>query len=144
MDSVFIVGMASAKFSKPLLFESKLLCFSVFYLFTSLFLALYSALSSTKCIFRSSPFDPIQSPLFTYPSSYGQHKHSLPTLRSSCTSPVFFSGTIPKHESLILIKFSVCIACFYLWGFVVVRLLDGCERNSRIFEELDKIGIKGC
>ncbi|KAL8087945.1 hypothetical protein AgCh_037910 [Apium graveolens] len=86
-----VLEMASAKFSKPLLFQSKLLCFSVFYLFTSLLLALYSTISSTKCIFRSSPFDPIQSPLFTYPSSYGHHKHSLPTLRSSCTSPVFFS-----------------------------------------------------
>ncbi|WOH12038.1 hypothetical protein DCAR_0831536 [Daucus carota subsp. sativus] len=83
--------MASAKFSKPLLFQSKLLCFSVFYLFTSLFLALYSTLSSTKCTFRSSPYDPIQSPLFTYPPSYGHHKHALPTLHSSCNSPVFFS-----------------------------------------------------
>ncbi|KAK1382040.1 PIK-related kinase, FAT [Heracleum sosnowskyi] len=87
------MGMATAKakFSKPLLFRSKLLCFSVFYLFTSLFLALYVNLSSTKCILRSSPFDPIQSPLFTYPSSYGQHRHALPTLHSSCNSPVFFS-----------------------------------------------------
>ncbi|KAA8514927.1 hypothetical protein F0562_018286 [Nyssa sinensis] len=77
--------------STPLLFQSKLLCFSLFYLFSSLFLALYFALSSTKCLFRSSPFDPIQAPLFSYPSSYGEHKYAIPTLRSSCTSPVYFS-----------------------------------------------------
>ncbi|CAI9782149.1 unnamed protein product [Fraxinus pennsylvanica] len=73
--------------SKPLLCQSKLFCFSLFYLFSSLFLAL----SSTKCIFRSSPFDPIQSPLFSYPTSYGEHKYAVPTLRSSCDSPVYFS-----------------------------------------------------
>lgn len=77
--------------SRPLLFQSKLLCFSLLYLFTSLFLALYASLSSTKCLFRSSPFDPIQTPLFTYPPSYGEHKYAIPTLRSSCNSPVFFS-----------------------------------------------------
>ncbi|CAK9166362.1 unnamed protein product [Ilex paraguariensis] len=82
------MGKAS---STPLLFRSKLLCFSLLYLFSSLFLALYSSLSSTKCLFRSSPFDPIQSPLFSYPPSYGEHKYAIPTLRSSCSSPVFFS-----------------------------------------------------
>ncbi|XP_057471453.1 alkaline ceramidase TOD1-like [Actinidia eriantha] len=78
--------------STPLLFQSKLLCFSLLFLFSSLFLALYSSLSSTtKCLFRSSPFDPIQSPLFSYPPAYGEHKYSLPTFRSSCDSPVYFS-----------------------------------------------------
>ncbi|PSS04902.1 Protein of unknown function DUF616 protein [Actinidia chinensis var. chinensis] len=78
--------------STPLLFQSKLLCFSLLYLFSSLFLALYSSLSSTtKCLFRSSPFDPIQSPLFSYPPTYGEHKYALPTFRSSCDSPVYFS-----------------------------------------------------
>ncbi|KAF5475143.1 hypothetical protein F2P56_006982 [Juglans regia] len=77
--------------STPLLFQSKLLCFSLFYLFTSLFLALYTSLSQSKCLFRSSPFDPIQAPLFAYPPSYGEHKYAIPTHRSTCSSPVFFS-----------------------------------------------------
>ncbi|XP_022879611.1 uncharacterized protein LOC111397104 isoform X1 [Olea europaea var. sylvestris] len=77
--------------STPLLCQSKLFCFSFLYLFSSLFFALYFSFSSTKCIFRSSPFDPIQTPLFFYPSSYGEHKYGIPTLRSSCNSPVFFS-----------------------------------------------------
>ncbi|KAL5700769.1 Alkaline ceramidase tod1 [Ranunculus cassubicifolius] len=78
-------------YKTPLLFQSKLLCFSLFYLFTTLFLALYSTLSATKCIFRSSPFDPIQKPLFYYPSTYGEHKYAIPTLRSSCIAPLYFS-----------------------------------------------------
>ncbi|KAI3710002.1 hypothetical protein L2E82_39775 [Cichorium intybus] len=78
--------------STPLLFQSKLLCSSLSYLFLSLFLAFYTSLSpATKCHFRSSPFDPLQSPLFNYPQSYGQHKHPIPTTRPSCESPVFFS-----------------------------------------------------
>ncbi|XP_052179347.1 probable hexosyltransferase MUCI70 [Diospyros lotus] len=87
------MGKATAR-TTPLLLQSKLLCFSLLYLFSSLFLALYTSFSSnanSKCLFRSSPFDPIQSPLFSYPSSYGEHKHAVPTLRSSCSSPVFFS-----------------------------------------------------
>ncbi|PIA42919.1 hypothetical protein AQUCO_02000395v1 [Aquilegia coerulea] len=83
--------MGKATYKTPLLFQSKLLCFSLFYLFTTLFLALYSSLSSTKCIFRSSPFDPIQTPLFSYPNTYGEHKYAIPTLRSSCISPLYFS-----------------------------------------------------
>ncbi|KAF8413579.1 hypothetical protein HHK36_001570 [Tetracentron sinense] len=83
--------MGKATSSPPLLFQSKLLCFSLLYLFSTLFLALYASLSSTKCIFRSSPFDPIQNPLFSYPSTYGEHKYATPTLRSSCISPVYFS-----------------------------------------------------
>ncbi|KAK9055984.1 hypothetical protein SSX86_027071 [Deinandra increscens subsp. villosa] len=72
--------------STPLLFQSKLLCFSLSYLSLSLFFAFLS-----KCHLRSSPFDPLQSPLFNYPQSYAQHKHPIPTLQSSCNSPVFFS-----------------------------------------------------
>ncbi|KAL0300589.1 UNVERIFIED_CONTAM: hypothetical protein Sradi_6335700 [Sesamum radiatum] len=41
--------------------------------------------------FQIIPFDPLQSPLFSYPSTYGEHKHAIPTTRSSCDSPVFFS-----------------------------------------------------
>ncbi|KAI4295432.1 hypothetical protein L6164_035491 [Bauhinia variegata] len=72
--------------TKPLIFHSKLLCFSLLYLFTSLFLAL-----TLRCTFRSSPFDPLQKSLFSYPSSYGEHKYAIPTTRSTCSSPVFFS-----------------------------------------------------
>ncbi|XLR57153.1 hypothetical protein HN51_011455 [Arachis hypogaea] len=77
--------------TKPLIFQSKLLCFSLLYLFTTLFLALYTILSHSKCLFRSSPLDPIQNPLFSYPSSYGEHKYAVSTTRSTCTSPIFFS-----------------------------------------------------
>ncbi|KAG4948648.1 hypothetical protein JHK82_041828 [Glycine max] len=77
--------------SKPLIFHSKLLCFSLFYLFTTLFLALYTSLSQSKCFFRSSPSDPVQNSLFSYPSSYGEHKYAVSTTRSTCSSPVFFS-----------------------------------------------------
>ncbi|KAK4386479.1 hypothetical protein Sango_2518500 [Sesamum angolense] len=83
--------MGRARFSTPPLFQSKLLCFSLICLFSSVFLALHFAFSTSKCIFRSSPFDPLQSPLFSYPSTYGEHKHAIPTTRSSCDSPVFFS-----------------------------------------------------
>ncbi|KAL8158698.1 hypothetical protein V2J09_000235 [Rumex salicifolius] len=79
------------RLTKPLFFQSKLLCFSCLYLLTTLSLSLYLSFSpSSKCFFRSSPFDPIQFPLFSYPSSYGESKHSLKTLRSDCSSPVFF------------------------------------------------------
>ncbi|XP_062093275.1 alkaline ceramidase TOD1 [Humulus lupulus] len=77
--------------STPLFFQSKLLCFSLLYLSTSLFLALYISLSKTKCLFRSSPFEPLHTPLFSYPSSYGEHKYAISTVRSTCSSPVFFS-----------------------------------------------------
>ncbi|KAJ9690982.1 hypothetical protein PVL29_013240 [Vitis rotundifolia] len=83
--------MGKASLTTPLLFQSKRLCFSVLYLFTTLFLAIYVSLSPTKCIFRSSPFDPIQAPLFSYPPNYGEHKYAISTVRSSCTSPVHFS-----------------------------------------------------
>ncbi|KAJ4703859.1 Protein of unknown function (DUF616) [Melia azedarach] len=75
----------------PLLFQSRLLCFSLLYLFTTLFLALHKSLFPTQCLFNSSSFDPVETPLFSYPSSYGEHKYALPASHSSCSSPVFFS-----------------------------------------------------
>ncbi|CAK7350218.1 unnamed protein product [Dovyalis caffra] len=83
--------MGKAKFSTPLVFQSKLICISLLYLFTTLFLLFYTFHSPTECLFTSSPFDPIQTPLFSYPSSYGEHKYVIPTYRSSCSSPVHFS-----------------------------------------------------
>ncbi|CAL0301244.1 unnamed protein product [Lupinus luteus] len=77
--------------SKPLILKSKLLCFSLLYLFTTLFLALYTTLSQSKCFFRPSPLDPIQNALFSYPASYGEHKYAVSTSRSTCSSPVYFS-----------------------------------------------------
>ncbi|XP_055820098.1 alkaline ceramidase TOD1 isoform X1 [Solanum dulcamara] len=85
--------------SKPLFCYSKLFCISVIYLFTTLFLVLYTYLiSPTNCLFRYSPNDPIQTPLFLYNSSYGEHKHALPTFRSSCNSPVYFSDRIAMEN----------------------------------------------
>nr|XP_023889753.1 uncharacterized protein LOC112001806 [Quercus suber] len=92
--------MGKVTTSTPLLFKSKLLCFSLFYLFTALFLALYTSLSQSKCLFRSSPFDPLQTPLFSYPSSYGEHKYALPTHRSTCSSPVFFTDYWPVLKEI--------------------------------------------
>ncbi|KAL9267471.1 Alkaline ceramidase TOD1-like protein [Drosera capensis] len=80
--------------SRPLLWQSKPLCLSCVYLLSSVLLAIYLSVISpnARCLFRySSPLDPVQSPFFSYPSSYGQHKHPLPTLRSTCSSPIFFS-----------------------------------------------------
>ncbi|KAK4271834.1 hypothetical protein QN277_020467 [Acacia crassicarpa] len=77
--------------SKPLILHSKFLCFSLFYLFSSLSLALYTFLSQSKCLLRSSPYDPIHSSLFSYNSSYHPHKYAVSTSRSTCSSPVFFS-----------------------------------------------------
>lgn len=123
--------------SKPLLFQSKILCFSLLYLFSSLFLAVYTSLSQTKCLFRSSPFDPIQTPLFSYPSSYGEHKYAISTLRSTCSSPVYFSGTFCIcffFINLFIIEFfcfMVLILTFLLWDFDFgVRLLGGFEGDS--------------
>ncbi|KAL8480209.1 hypothetical protein ACS0TY_026443 [Phlomoides rotata] len=65
------------------LLQAKLLCFSLIYLLS----AVYLSLPSTKCSFRSTSGDA----LFSYPSSYGEHKYAISTTRSSCNSPVFFS-----------------------------------------------------
>lgn len=97
--------------STPLLFQSKLVCFSLLYLFTSLFLALYTSLSQTKCLFRSSPFDPIQTPLFSYPPNYREHQYAIPTQRKSCSSRVYFSGTL----HFFFLKLNIGIWLFYLW-----------------------------
>ncbi|KAK4440166.1 hypothetical protein Salat_0351500 [Sesamum alatum] len=80
--------------AKAATFSTPLLCFSLLYLSSSLFLALYYTTfpAATSCIFRSSPLiQPLQTPLYSYPPSYGEHKHALPTTRSSCNSPVYFS-----------------------------------------------------
>ncbi|XP_072999511.1 alkaline ceramidase TOD1 [Typha latifolia] len=74
----------------PLIFQSKVLCLSLLYLLTTLPLSLYVSFSQTGCLFRSPPPTP-KSKLFSYPSSYGEHKYALPTARSKCTSPVLFS-----------------------------------------------------
>ena len=103
--------------TKPLILQSKLLCFSLFYLFTTFFLALYTTLSQSKCFFRSSPSDPIQNPLFSYPSSYGEHKYAVSTTRETCSSPVFFSGYsahssvlfCPKRENVEFLSFVFCL-----------------------------------
>ncbi|GER42730.1 hypothetical protein STAS_19541 [Striga asiatica] len=87
-----------ATFSKPLIFQSKLLCFSLIYLFSALSLAVYFTFSATKCVFRWSPSEPFQAPLFLYPSSYGEHKHAIPTTRNSCNSPVYFSDRISMEK----------------------------------------------
>lgn len=94
----------------PLFSQSKLLCFSLLYLSTSLFLAHYTSLfSKPKCLFRSSHSDrtqiQIQNPLFSYPASYGEHKYALQTLRSNCSSPVFFSGGSIDSETHNFIPF---------------------------------------
>ncbi|CDY43959.1 BnaA02g24370D [Brassica napus] len=83
--------LISVTASPPLCVRSKVLCFSLVYLLTTLSLFLYVSLSRNQCIFRYSPFDPIQTKIFSFPSSYGEHKYALPTHRSSCSSPVFFS-----------------------------------------------------
>ncbi|WZY78277.1 hypothetical protein YC2023_024661 [Brassica napus] len=83
--------LISVTASPPLCVRSKLLCFSLVYLLTTLSLFLYVSLSRNQCIFRYSPFDLIQTKMFSFPSSYGEHKYALPTHRSSCSSPVFFS-----------------------------------------------------
>ncbi|KAE8696461.1 CBS domain-containing protein CBSX5-like [Hibiscus syriacus] len=86
------MGKATTTTRTPPFCQSKFLCLSLLYLFTALFLAFYHKVSPNNCLFRSSPFDPIQSPLFHYPPSYGEHKYAITTHRNSCSSPVMFSG----------------------------------------------------
>ncbi|OAY29146.1 hypothetical protein MANES_15G121500v8 [Manihot esculenta] len=83
--------MGSTKLCTPLIFRSMLLCFSLLYLFSTLFLAFYVSLHPAKCLFRPSHFDPIQVPVFSYPANYGEHKYTIPTNRNYCSSPVYFS-----------------------------------------------------
>ena len=125
--------MGKVTTSTPLLFKSKLLCFSLFYLFTALFLALYTSLSQSKCLFRSSPFDPLQTPLFSYPSSYGEHKYALPTHRSTCSSPVFFTGTCPVFFFSWIFAFNDCHFCYGVTGFgFCFQIIGLCWRRSEI------------
>lgn len=86
------MGKPTTSSKTPLLFQSKLLCFSLFYLCIALFLALHKSFSPKQCIVKSLHFHPVQTALFSYPPSYGEHKYALSTQRSSCSSPVFFSG----------------------------------------------------
>lgn len=85
--------------STPLRLETKLLCFSLLYLFTSLFLALYLSLLSIRCKLPPPPSDLIQTSPFSYPTSYGEHKYALPTHHSSCNSPLPFPGEFPLSSS---------------------------------------------
>lgn len=112
-------------FSSPPLFQSKLFCFSFLYLFSAIFLATYSTFSATKCIFRSSPFDPIQAPLFSYPSSYGEHKYAIPTTRSSCDSPVYF------YDYWVALKEiqEICANSSGLLGTQVLKYTQGDEES---------------
>lgn len=99
-----IMGIIKPATPPPPLFQSKLLCLSVFYLASSILLALYNSLSPTQCLFRSSPFDPVQSPLFLYPSSYGEHKYAISSSRPSCNSPVFFAGNSSHYVVVFLLS----------------------------------------
>lgn len=129
--------------STPLLFQSKLVCFSLLYLFTSLFLALYTSLSQTKCLFRSSPFDPIQTPLFSYPPNYREHQYAIPTQRKSCSSRIYFSGTLhfffseAQYWNLVILSLD-----FGKWVLVfVLRLLEGLEGDPKFVQFC--VGITG-
>ncbi|XP_054779480.1 alkaline ceramidase TOD1-like [Prosopis cineraria] len=77
---------------KPLffVFQSKLLCFALLFLFASLY---FTFSQSKQCRFSSSSLssDPILTFLYSYPSSYGEHKYAIPTTRSTCSSPIKFS-----------------------------------------------------
>ncbi|KAK8935513.1 hypothetical protein KSP39_PZI013723 [Platanthera zijinensis] len=84
--------------STPLLFQSKLLCLSLLYLLTTVPFSLYISFSHRRCLFSPSPLLPF--PLFSYPSSYGEHKHALPASRSTCSSPVFFSDYQVAFEEI--------------------------------------------
>ncbi|KAJ4733969.1 transmembrane protein (DUF616) [Rhynchospora pubera] len=86
--------MAWLKVGTPPVFQSKLLCLSLLYLFTTLPLSIYVSLSqsqSNQCLFRSQSPLKQSDELFTYPSSYGEHKHAIPSFRSDCTTPLRFT-----------------------------------------------------
>ncbi|XP_077251022.1 alkaline ceramidase TOD1-like [Tasmannia lanceolata] len=105
----------------PLLFQSKLLCFSLLYLFTTLFLSLYASLYPTRCIFASLPLDPIQRTQFTYPTTYGEHKYAIPTVHSSCTSAIYFSD----------------------YGLILDEIKDLCRNSSSFSSGLRYLSEKG-
>ena len=127
--------------TKPPILQSKLLCFSLLYLFTSIFLALYTSFSQSKCLFRSSPFEPIQSSLFSYPSSYGEHKYAVSTARSTCSSPIYFSGFVHDYWFLYQNTHKTIVEFHFLWlkfGFSllnsdywdVLKEIQNLRRNS--------------
>ncbi|XP_028556491.1 uncharacterized protein LOC110107296 isoform X1 [Dendrobium catenatum] len=90
--------MGWVRVTTPLLFESKLLCISLLYLLTTASLSIYISFSKRGCFFFSSPLIPHL--LFSYPSSYGEHKHALPASQSTCSSPVFFSDYRVAFEEI--------------------------------------------
>ncbi|XP_020595884.1 LOW QUALITY PROTEIN: uncharacterized protein LOC110035898 [Phalaenopsis equestris] len=90
--------MGWLRLTTPLLFQSKLLCISLFYLLTTVPLSLYVSFSQRGCLFLSPTLLPHL--LFSYPSSYGEHKHALPASHSSCSSPVFFSDYRVAFEEI--------------------------------------------
>lgn len=133
--------MGKAKLSTPLIFQSKLLCLSLLYLFSTLLLALYSSLHPTKCLFRYSPFDPVQVPLFSYPPTYGEHKYAISTHRNHCSSPVFISGiTIDLSlsvSSYLGVELWVQLVPFWILihGFFFFRLLDCIGGDQKFMSE---------
>ncbi|XP_008783950.1 uncharacterized protein LOC103703030 [Phoenix dactylifera] len=83
------------RLESPLLFQSKILCLSLLYLLTTLPLSIYVSISQTGC----PPLIP-KTQLFSYPSTYGEHKYALPTTRSTCRSPVQFSDYRAVFEEI--------------------------------------------
>lgn len=127
----FLSRMGWVKLTTPLLFQSKLLCISLLYLLTTAPLSLYVSFSQRGCLFLSPPL--LSHPLFSYPSSYGEHKHALPASHSSCSSPVFFSG---NQLDLSIALFSVTTSKFPYQPFEFLFLLP----DYRVaFEEIHNI-----
>ncbi|KAJ3677028.1 hypothetical protein LUZ60_002752 [Juncus effusus] len=98
------MGWIKVKTFSPLIFQSKLFCLSFFYLCTTLPFSIYVSLSQNqpnKCLFLSLPISPKSNDVFSYPSSYGEHKHALPSTRSDhCTSPIHFDDYKVVFEEL--------------------------------------------
>ncbi|KAF3774501.1 hypothetical protein EJ110_NYTH52962 [Nymphaea thermarum] len=82
------------KSTSSLLLHSKLFfLFSLLSLSFTLFLLFNPSSLPRRCIpVRFLPSDLIQHPLFFYPTSYGEHKYAIPTVRSSCTISVPFKN----------------------------------------------------
>ncbi|XP_047965056.1 probable hexosyltransferase MUCI70 [Salvia hispanica] len=93
--------------------QSKILCFSLFYLLS----VVYLSLSSSKCNLRPPSAAP---PPFSYPPSYGENKHAIPTTRSSCNSPVFFSD-----YSVVLKKMEENLMNSTIFGERSLRYMQG-------------------
>ncbi|MQL71695.1 hypothetical protein Taro_004029, partial [Colocasia esculenta] len=92
----------------PLVFHSKLLCLSLLYLLTSLFVSIHVSVSQTGCVFRLAPLplsdheQRLGHPLFSYPPAYGEHKHALPSSspEPTCESSVLFSDYLVALEEI--------------------------------------------